>query len=353
MLLEVVPGEHFQELVEILLDVLHRELALVDGVEPAFEERLGHLQPGFLDEVVTQLHREEIVALAAQLAFDLSVDELVEPGLVGHSALRESHLEELLVQLRFGELADLGDFQLEFGVDALQFVLLDLQAGGALGGILVEFVEIDLHLGADLLADERLALLVRHRDQTHVGVGHVHLAVVERHGQRLVRSHLVGVHQAAEAAQVVRTVVVVHLLVHLDLAVSQLILVGELQVDGGSLADLEHEFELRGVIEIEIEIALLLRGDHVAQVVDLLLFEILESGVRRLAVRLLGQDALAVHLLDKPHRHHARAETGDIGLALVLAQGLLDLLSVIGLADSHADQRVILAALFSYNVHNE
>ena len=142
-----------------------------------------------------------------------------------------------------------------------------------------------------------------------------------------------------------------HLLVHLDLAVSQLILVGELQVDGGSLADLEHEFELRGVVEIEI--ALLLRGDHVAQVVDLLLFEILESGVRRLAVRLLGQDALAVHLLDKPHRHHARAETGDIGLALVLAQGLLDLLSVIGLADSHADQRVILAALFSYNVHNE
>ena len=93
--------------------------------------------------------------------------------------------------------------------------------------------------------------------------------------------------------------------------------------------------------------------DHGAQVVDLLLFEILESGVRRLAVRLLGQDALAVHLLDKPHRHHARAETGDIGLALVLAQGLLDLLSVIGLADSHADQRVILAALFSYNVHNE
>ena len=262
-----------------------------------------------------------------------------------------SHLEELLVQLRLGELADFGDLQFEFGVDALQFVLLDLQAGGALGGIFIEFVDIHLHLVADLLADERLAISLVHRDQTHVSVRNVHLAVVERHRQRLVRSHLLGVHQAAEAAQVVRTVVVVHLLIDLDLVVGQLILVGKLQLDLGSLADLEHEFELGGVVEIEV--ALLLRGNHVAQIVDALLLEIFENGVRSLTVGLLGQDALAVHLLDDAHGDHARTESGDVGLALVLAQGLFDLLPVIRLADSHADQRVILAALFSYNVHNE
>ena len=351
MLLEVVPRKHLEELVEILLDLLHRELALVDRIEPALEECLGHLQVGLLEQEVTQLEREEVVALAAQLRLDLCVDELLE--LLGrlHVAGREGHLEELLRKLRLGELADLRDLQFELGIDALQLVLLDLQAGGTLRRVLVELVDIDLRLEADLLADEGLALLLRHRDQPDVGILDLHVAVVERHGQRLVRSHLVGVHQTAEAAQVVRTVVVVHLLVHLDRVVGHLILVRKFQLDLGSLADLEHELELGAVLEVEG--ALLLRGDHVAQVVDLLLFEILESGVRRLAVRLLGQDALAVHLLDKPRRHHARAETGDIGLALVLAQGLLDLLSVIGLADSHADQRVILAALFSYNVHNE
>ena len=134
-----------------------------------------------------------------------------------------------------------------------------------------------------------------------------------------------------------------HLLVDLDLVVGQLILVGKLQLDLGSLADLEHEFE----------VALLLRGNHVAQIVDALLLEIFENGVRSLTVGLLGQDALAVHLLDDAHGDHARTESGNVGLALVLAQGLFDLLPVIRLADSHADQRVILAALFSYNVHNE
>ncbi len=166
-------------------------------------------------------------------------------------------------------------------------------------GFFIEFVDIHLHLVADLLADERLAVGLVHRDQTHVSVRNVHLAVVERHRQRLVRSHLLGVHQAAEAAQVVRTVVVVHLLVDLDLVVGQLILVGKLQLDLGSLADLEHEFELGGVVEIEV--ALLLRGNHVAQIVDALLLEIFENGVRSLTVGLLGQDALAVHLLDDAH----------------------------------------------------
>ena len=205
----------------------------------------------------------------------------------------ESHLEELLVELRLGELADLGDLQFELGVDALQLVLLDLKAGGALRRVLVELIDVHLRLEAHLLADEGLALLLRHGDQPHVSVLDLHLAVVERHGQRLVRRDLLGVHQTAEAAQEVRAVVLVHLLVHLDLMVGQLVLVRKLQLDLGSLADLEHELELGSVLEIEV--ALLLGRDDVAQVVDVLLLEVFEDGVRRLAVRLLGQHALAVH----------------------------------------------------------
>ena len=120
----------------------------------------------------------------------MCVDELIQPGLVGNLACGEGHLEELLVQLRFGELADLGDLQREFGVDALQLVLLDLQHGSTLRRVLVKFVDVDRGLEAHLLADERLALFFRHRDQPDVSVGHVHLAVVERYGQRLVRGHL-------------------------------------------------------------------------------------------------------------------------------------------------------------------
>ena len=351
MLLQVVPREHLQELVEVLVDVLHRELAFVDRIQPAFEERFGHLQTGFLHQIVAQLEREEVVAFAAQLRLDARVDELVQSGLVLHLATGECRLEELLVQLRFGELADLGDFEREFGFDALQLVLLDLQHGGALRRVLVEFVDIDFGLEAHLLADERLALLLRHRDQAHVSVRHVHLAVVERDRQRLVRSHLVGIDQTAVLTQVVGAVVVVHLLVHLDLAVGQLILVRKFEFYLRSLADFEHEFELLAVLEIEI--ALLFRRNHVAQVVDVLLLEILEHRVRGGAVGLLGQHALAVHLLDETHGHHAGPETRNIGLAPVFAQLFLDGLAVILFAHRYLEQRIVLFALFSYDLHNE
>ena len=351
MLLHVVPGEHLEELIEILLDLLHRELALVDGVEPTLEERLGHLQPGFLDKVVAELEREEVVALARKLLGDLLVDELVEIGFRRHVAGRESHLEELLVQFGFGELADFGDLQRECGIDALQLVLLDLQHGSALRRILIEFVDVDLHLVADLLANERLALLLRQGDKAHIGIGHVHVAVIQRHAQRLVGSHLLGVDQTAEATQEVGAVVVVHLLVDLDAVVGHLILLRKVELDFGCFAELEDEVELLAVLEIEV--ALLVRRDHVAQIVDLLLLQVIESGVRRQPVRLLGQDALAVHLLDDAHGHHAGTETGDVGLATIVAQHLLDLLGIVGLADLHAEQRAAAFALFSYDLHNE
>ena len=79
-----------QELVEILLDLLLRELAFVDDVQPALEELDGHGQAGFLQQEITQLQREEVVALAAQLASISRVDERLELlGVVCDVALRE------------------------------------------------------------------------------------------------------------------------------------------------------------------------------------------------------------------------------------------------------------------------
>ena len=142
MLLNVVPREHFEELVEVLFDLLFRELLLVDDVEPAFEEGGGHLQVGFFQQEVAQLKREEVIALARQFLPDLGVDEGVQSGFVRDVALREGGLEELLVQLGIGEFADLGDFEREFGLHLRQFVLFELQGRGTLRGILVELVDV-------------------------------------------------------------------------------------------------------------------------------------------------------------------------------------------------------------------
>ncbi len=188
--------------------------------------------------------------------------------------------------LRFRELADLGDFERKFGFDTLQFVLLDLQYGGTLRRSLVKFIDIDLHLESDLLADEGLALLLVHRNQSDVSALDLHLAVVERHRQRLVRRYLVGIHQTAETTQEIAAVIVVHLHIDLDRVVGHLIFRRQLEpFTSGAFADLENEFEFGPVLEIEV--ALLLRGDHVTDIVDLLLLQVVERRFRSLAVSLL------------------------------------------------------------------
>ena len=347
--LEIIPSEQFYESVEILLDLLLGELAFVDDVQPALEELDRHGQPGFLQQEITQLQREQIVALAAQLFRNFGIDERLE--LLGgfDVARRKSHLEELLVQLRLHEFADLGDFERKFGFDTLQFVLLDLQYGGTLRRSLVKFIDIDLRLEPDLLADERLALLLVHRNQSDVSALDLHIAVVERHLQRFVRRHLVGIHQTAETTQEIAAVIVVHLLIDLDRVVGHLIFRRQLEFHLGSFADLEDEFKFGPVLEIEV--ALLLRRDHVTDIIDLLLLQIVERCFRSLAVSLLRKHALAVHLLDHAHRHHTGTEARNIGLAFVLTQGFFDRIAVILLAYGHLDERVILLALFSYDIH--
>ena len=141
-----------------------------------------------------------------------------------------------------------------------------------------------------------------------------------------------------------------HLLVDLDAVVGHLVLGRKSKVDLGRLADLEHILEL-GVV-IEIESTLLLGGNHVAQIVDVLLLEVLEDGVRRRAVRLLGHYALAVHLFDDSHRHHAGAEARDVGLAAVVAQRFLDGFAVVLFANLDRNQRGLLLFLCSFDLHN-
>ena len=243
------------------------------------------------------------------------------------------------------------DFERELGFDALQLALLDMQHGRTLRGRLVEFVDVDRGFVARPFADEGLALLLRHRDQTDVRILDAHIAVVERYVQRLVRRYLLGVDQTAEAAQEIRTVVVAHLLVDLDLVVGQFILVRQREVDLRSFADLEHELELGAVLEVET--ALFVRRDHVAEVVDLLLPEVFENGVRGQTIGLLGQHALAVHLLHEPHRHHARPESRNVGFAFVVAERLLDGFAVVLFAHGYFDERCVLFALFSNDIHTE
>ena len=124
-----------------------------------------------------------------------------------------------------------------------------------------------------------------------------------------------------------------HLLVDLYLVVRKLVLLRESYVDLGGLAYLEDELML-GIV-VEVEIALLLRRDHITHIVDALLLEILEDGVRGGAVRLLGHGALAVHLAYDAHGNHTRTESRDVGLALVVAKHLVDSLAIILLVDQN------------------
>ena len=111
VLLNVVPREHFEELVEVLFDLLFRELLLVDDVEPAFEEGVGQCEVRLVEQHPADVERKEEIGFAAQVAADLGVDVLCELICVLHVAFREGHLEKLVVQFRLGEAADFGDRQ--------------------------------------------------------------------------------------------------------------------------------------------------------------------------------------------------------------------------------------------------
>ena len=124
MFLDQVPAHHVDELSEILLDLFHRELALVDRVEPVLQESLRHHERGLLEQELAHVDREEESALACEVALDLARDILLE--LLGrlHAAVRESRLEKLLVQLGFGELSDLRDRETVVRVHAFELGFL-------------------------------------------------------------------------------------------------------------------------------------------------------------------------------------------------------------------------------------
>ena len=50
MFLNQIPAHHIEETVEVFVDLLHRELALVDRIEPVFQERFRHYESGFFQQ---------------------------------------------------------------------------------------------------------------------------------------------------------------------------------------------------------------------------------------------------------------------------------------------------------------
>ena len=88
-------------------------------------------------------------------------------------------------------------------------------------------------------------------------------------------------------------------------------------------------------------------------VVDLILLQVVEHAVRSQTIRLLGNNALTIHLLNKAHRHHARTEARNVGLATILAQRLLDLGCVVALDYHDAQDRYTTLALISRNFHSQ
>ena len=275
--LDIVPSEHFEERLEILLDILHCELALVDGVQPTLQELGRHCKVSLLHQEVANCKSEHIVALTLQFRNNLLVNISVELLLVCNITLWECHLEELLVQLRVCKLANLGNLQREVRVDTLQLLLLNAKDRGTLCRVLVQLVYIDLGLVADLLADKWLALLVRHRDKTYISLLDTQIAIVESYIQCLVLLHLVNILQRAVAAEVVVEERCVHLLVNLDFVVGNLILCSECHIVLWSYTILEYE--LVSCVVVEVEVALLLGRNYIADIVNLLCLQILECSV--------------------------------------------------------------------------
>ena len=141
-----------------------------------------------------------------------------------------------------------------------------------------------------------------------------------------------------------------HLLVDLDLVVGDLILCSECHLILWSNTVLEYE--LVSSVVLEIEVALLLCWDYIADVVNLLCLQILECCIRSLAVSLLCNSALAVHLLDYAHRNHTLTESWNVCLAAVLFEHLLNLSCVVSLLNNDAEQCCTQLFLYFCNVHS-
>ena len=348
-LLYEVPLHHPEECGELLLDILHRELALVDGIEPLLEELFRHGGVGLLDEEVAYFGGEYVIRFAGEVGGHLFVDVLFQPLFVFYRAVRENHLEELLVEFRFGEFAYLFDGELEFGIDRFQLLLLDAQHRCPLRCARIELIDIDRQLIAHFLADERLALFVVHGDEAHVTLLDLDFAVVEDTCERFVCCNFVHINQPAVTAQEIGAVTLAHFVGDLDFVLREFILFGEFDVDFGRESHLEDEFVF-GIV-VEVEGSLLVARQDVTHVVYLLLVEIFENRVGCHLVGRFRYRALAVCLVDDAHGHHSRTETRHVGLAAVFAQLLLHCFVVVGLADGNFDDRDLAFAVLSCDVH--
>ena len=116
-----------------------------------------------------------------------------------------------------------------------------------------------------------------------------------------------------------------------------------------SPTDLEHEFELGTVLEVEFQ--LLVARHQFSQGFRLAFVQVVHGGAGGGAVGFFGQHPFPVHLVDDAHRHHTGPESRHVGFFAVVAERFVHGFSVIGFVYGHFHHHRSVVKVFSYDVH--
>ncbi len=333
----------------VLFYVFGAESALVVFGDPAFKELVGQVERGVVDEAVDHLGEEDAVSLTGVLFFHLFFDGSAEGIEVLDLLVGEDLLEEFLVE-----------FGLLFAADVVDDDVIVAVGRGVVAEHLCSFFsgedvgEVDDKLRAGFFTDETFFVGLR-ADVLH---GEHHILFLEAIFEFLAVfgfTHLefedvvfadgLGVGDVGVAFDDLIDGLVDGGIVSDDVGEIDVDL-GVIDVDIGAQGGFEEEVE--GVLIVEIKWLLMVGiAERVADEVEIVLKDVVVEGLRDKAVEHLYGGLGAVHLLDHAERHHAWAESRDVGFLLELVELFLDLWFVVVLdhVDLDGDQLFSLVAL--------
>ena len=341
-------------LLVVLFDVVGLDFATAVFDEPAFQEGVGQVEVDGGHQFVDHLVEEDGVGLGFVLFLHLGFDGLLEFVEFFDFLVGEDLLEEVLVEFGFLVADGIVDDDVVVAVDRSVFAQNFGHGFFAVEG----FGEVDDELGADFLADDHLtaflvldlvhvdeeAVLLEATFQLLAVFGFAHLqfeAVVLAHGLRMAG---VGV----ALLQVFDHLV--HFLVGGDDMVEVDHRVGVVDVDFGTQCGLKVEVDVLFLVEVG-RLLLVKVAERIADQVEFVVHDMLVEAVGDHRVEGFHFCAGAIHLFDHAHGHHAGAETGHIGAATHIFQGLFNGLLVVGFLDANLDGDQVVSFRALCDVH--
>ena len=141
-----------------------------------------------------------------------------------------------------------------------------------------------------------------------------------------------------------------HLRSYLYLVVGDSIFLTYLSIELGGKSNVKIE-SLVIVIQTHSGLFLLI-GKRLTQHIDLIVFNVTEYLLLKELVDFIGLDRLPVHLLDKAHGNHTRAESRHLDFLSGIFERLVYILLIISLLHADGKQALYLAYILKLYVHS-